>query len=102
MKHSDFGIHKMYSSVNNVQRVPWCINEKVLRVAQDMWDTGQLLDYTEVPMQPYLENGHERPDELRAWKFKQDKIRRINEANRTKRLVHMKLLHLGKKYSEWD
>ncbi len=102
MKHSDFGIHKMYSSVNNVQRVPWCINEKVLRVAQDMWDTGQLMDYAEVPLQPYLENGLERPDELRAWKFKQDKIRRINEGNRSKRLVHMKLLHLGNKYSEWD
>lgn len=102
MSHRDFGIHKMYSSVNNVQQVPWQINKKVLEVAQHMWDNGQLMDYTEVPLQPYLENGLERPHELRAWKFKQDKIRRINEANRTKRLVHMKLLHLGNKYSEWD
>ena len=52
---------------------------KVLEVAQHMWDTGQLMDYTEVPLQPYLENGLERPHELRAWKFKQNKIRRINE-----------------------
>ena len=101
--HYNFNdLRKMYVSVNNVQRVPWCINEQVLEVAQHMWDTGQLMDYTEVPLQPYLENGLERPHELRAWKFKQNKIRRINESNRSKRLVHMKLLHLANKYKEWD
>ena len=101
--HYNFNdLRKMYVSVNNVQRVPWCINHKVLEVAQHMWDTGQLMDYTEVPLQPYLENGLERPQELRAWKFKQNKIRRINESNRSKRLVHMKLLHLANKYKEWD
>ena len=97
-----FEINKMYTSANNVQRIPWQINKKVLEVAQKLWDNERLPKYNEVPMQPYLENGHERPDELRAWKFKQDKIRRLNEASRSKRLVHMKLLHLGKKYAEWD
>ena len=97
-----FGMQRMYTSVNNVQRVAWQINTQVLEVAQRLWDNGRLPNYAEVPLQPYLENGHERPEELRAWKFKQDKIRRINEANRSKRLVHIKLLHLAKKYSQWD
>ena len=100
--YDNHDLSKMYVSVNNVQRVAWCINEQVLDVARNMWETGQLLDYAEVPMQPRLEDGHERPDELRTWKFKQRKIRAINEANRTKRLIHMKLLHLGRKYKEWD
>ena len=92
----------IYVSVNNIQRVPWKINKKILDVAQKCWDLERVFEFHEVPMQPYLEGGHEKPDELRIWKAKQDKIRRMNEARRSKRLQHAKVMHLAKKYSEWD
>jgi len=97
-----FSINTIYTACNNVQRVPWQINKQILDVAQKCWELERVFDFHEVPMQPYLENGHERPEELRQWKFKQDKIRRMNESNRSKRLQHAKVMHLAKKYSEWD
>lgn len=99
-KYEFNALKKMYVSVNNVQRVPWMINTKVLEVAQKCWDLDRLFNFEEIPLQPYLEDGHEKPEELRIWKYKQDKIRRKNEARRCKRLVHAKILHLGRKYSD--
>ena len=92
----------LYVSVNNIQSVKWKINTKILDVALKCYELERVFDFHEIPLQPYLENGHERPDELREWKFKQDKIRRRNESNRSKRLQHAKILHLAKKYREWD
>jgi DNA-directed RNA polymerase len=99
----DFASMKnLYVSVNNVQQVKWKINTKILDVARKCWELERVFDFHEVPLQPYLENGNERPEELRQWKFKQDKIRRMNESNRGRRLQHAKILHLAKKYKEWD
>jgi len=92
----------LYVSVNNIQSVKWKINTKILDVALKCYELERVFDFHEIPLQPYLENGHERPEELREWKFKQDKIRRRNESNRSKRLQHAKILHLAKKYKEWD
>ena len=99
----DFASMKnLYVSVNNIQQVKWKINTKILDVARKCWELERVFDFHEVPLQPYLENGNERPEELRQWKFKQDKIRRMNESNRGRRLQHAKILHLAKKYKEWD
>jgi DNA-directed RNA polymerase len=92
----------LYVSVNNIQQVKWKINTKILDVARKCWELERVFDFHEIPLQPYLENGNERPEELRQWKFKQDKIRRMNESNRGRRLQHAKILHLAKKYKEWD
>jgi DNA-directed RNA polymerase len=95
-------IKNLYVSVNNIQQVKWKINTKILDVARKCWELERVFDFHEIPLQPYLENGNERPEELRQWKFKQDKIRRMNESNRGRRLQHAKILHLAKKYKEWD
>ena len=95
-------IQKVYQSINNIQRVPWQINNKVLEVAQKCWELDRVFDFTEIPLQPYLEDGDKKPEELKLWKYKQDKIRRMNDTRRSNRLFHAKIMHLGRKYSEME
>ena len=95
------GMVNIYEAVNNIQKVAWQINTKVLEVAKKCWELERVFDFHEVPLQPYLEDGKERPEEFKAWKYKQNKIRQKNITNRGRRLLHAKILHLGKKYAKW-
>jgi DNA-directed RNA polymerase, mitochondrial len=96
----------VYSAINSLQRSPWQINQRVLSVMKELWETGSTLadlpsrDGVELPPKPLDIDTNETAK--KEWKIKAAKAHVHNLSLAGKRVAFSISLSIAQRYARYD
>jgi DNA-directed RNA polymerase len=96
----------VYRAINALQATPWRINKRVLKVLQEVWDSGATFgglpsaDDAPIPVKPWGDNEPESTDQLKEWAAKAARVRDSNRKLVSKRFQLQRQLWIGDLYRD--
>lgn len=96
----------VYQAINVIQDVAWSINNSVLDVMRDVWDSGGCIgglpkrENYPIPAQPWGANEEPHPDVLTAWKGRAAAMYETNAKLESKRMDTSQKLWLAEKFAD--
>lgn len=102
LKTSD--LRTVYASVNAIQETAWQVNEDVLKVMQQVWDSGRpfpgITNREDLPMPPKAWAGDPSEDELRSWKYQAKMTYEANAKAQSARFTMSRLLSVAEELKD--
>jgi len=96
----------VYDAINAMQNTAWVINRRVLRVMEQLWDSGVELDILprkeDYPLPQFPADGDTNPASKKAWKAEAARIHRKNIEVASKRLHFDISLTTARKFSKYE
>ena len=104
LREVDFdAMQPVVDAVNHIQKTPWTVNDKVLKIMQWAWETdreiGDMPRRSDYERPPWPKEADTDPDVKKEWSRKAGRIYELNLSLKSQRLQPLKTLHLAKKFS---